>query len=278
MSVFSAQWLALRAAADHRACSPWLTDCGRAWASEHVVRTRRALHVVDLGSGTGSTVRRLAPVLPVDQRWLLVDHDLSLLGEATARTVAERPGLGNHSLSVDTRSADLAAIPLDALLNNADLVTASALFDLVSDRWCADFAQAVARPGRALLAQLTYDGRIGWSPPDADDEDIRVLVNRHQQSDKGFGTALGPAAAAALPSHLADAGATVHVADSTWHLSPDDQALSAELLAGWAEAAIAVEPAARSRVEAWRMRRCAQIPDADTRIAVGHVDVFACWP
>ena len=43
-----------------------------------------AIRVADLGSGTGSTVRALAPCFPKCQRWRLFDNDLGLLVRARA--------------------------------------------------------------------------------------------------------------------------------------------------------------------------------------------------
>ena len=67
-SDFSAEWLALREPVDHRSradelvpilCEEW-QRCG--WE-----------RIVDLGCGTGSNLRYLAPKLPGFQHWILVD-------------------------------------------------------------------------------------------------------------------------------------------------------------------------------------------------------------
>src|SRR5438874_8082377 len=66
---FSAGWLALREAADHAARSDRL-----ARAAAGAIRGRTPVRIVDLGCGTGSNLRYLAPRLPPPQRWLLVDR------------------------------------------------------------------------------------------------------------------------------------------------------------------------------------------------------------
>ena len=65
------------------------------------------------------------------------------------------------------------------------------------------------RPGRALLAVLTYDGRMTLTPPDPFDAHVRRLVNRHQRTDKGFGAALGPLATDWLCQQARSHGAQV---------------------------------------------------------------------
>ncbi len=80
MSGFSAEWLALREPADHRARNRDLLGAlARRFAG------RDTLSVVDLGCGAGSNLRALAPALPRRQRWRLVDHDAALLGAARGR-------------------------------------------------------------------------------------------------------------------------------------------------------------------------------------------------
>ena len=57
-----------------------------------------ALSIVDLGSGTGSTVRALSARLPTTQAWRLVDNDPVLLAEAFAM---DRP----RGVAVETASS-----------------------------------------------------------------------------------------------------------------------------------------------------------------------------
>ena len=70
------------------------------------------------------------------------------------------------------------------------------LLDLVSDTWLDRLAVEIAARSIPVYAALSYDGRIGFSPPDPLDAAITAAVNAHQRTDKGFGPALGPAAAA----------------------------------------------------------------------------------
>ncbi len=74
MSGFSTDWLALREAADHRSRnSAPLSKLAARFAD------REDVFVVDLGAGTGSNLRAVAPALPARQQWILIDHDPALL-------------------------------------------------------------------------------------------------------------------------------------------------------------------------------------------------------
>ena len=62
MTVFSADWLAAREPHDARARNPVVLDTLVA-----AVASLRSISIVDLGCGTGSTVRAIGPRLPARQ-------------------------------------------------------------------------------------------------------------------------------------------------------------------------------------------------------------------
>ncbi|MFZ1416079.1 MAG: class I SAM-dependent methyltransferase [Defluviicoccus sp.] len=273
MSGFSADWLSLRADADARARSARITARTAAWALARTHVTGRPLSIVDLGCGTGSNLRFLAPRLPVSQHWLMADHDPDLL------VLACRAASGCRRVrALEAVELDLATAPLARLLADADLVTASALFDLVEPGWAAGLVAALARPGRALLAVLTYDGRMTLAPADPFDAHLRCLVNKHQRTDKGFGRpALGPLAADWLCRQARLSGAHVLTARSDWRLAPADQALQQALLDGWADAACAIAPDTADGIAAWHASRLETLRRQGLVTVVGHRDLFAHW-
>ncbi len=158
------------------------------------------------------------------------------------------------------------------------LVTASALLDLVSRDWLEGLAAAVAASSASVLIALSFDGTIAIDPEAAEDETIAALVNRHQRTDKGFGPALGPEAWRVAGELLAGAGLAVRTAATPWHCGAADAALLEPLIAGWAEAALAVAPARRHAIEAWRERRLAEAAGGALRLTVGHRDLVALAP
>src|SRR5262249_43407457 len=123
MSGFSAAWLALRESFDLRARNPEVLE-----AIDALLGSRPAIRVADLGCGTGSTVRALCTRLPVQQHWNLFDNDASLL--AIARNAVP---VGNIELTAT--QLDLSDDLETAIGAPFDLITMSALLDLVSENW-----------------------------------------------------------------------------------------------------------------------------------------------
>jgi SAM-dependent methyltransferase len=260
MSGFSEDWLAAREVFDHRARSPEILAELNRWLAPRRA-AGKSVRVLDLGCGTGSTARYLTPRLAAPLSWTLVDGDPALLRRACEST-GGRP--------ID---ADLAECDLSALIEANDLVTASALLDLVSEAWLERLWRAVTEHRAALLAGLSYDGRIALAPADPFDAAIRDLLNRHQRGDKGFGPALGPAASSALAKRAHRDGWRAMVRRSDWRLTAgSDSTGLAMLIRGWAEAALELAPGLEEKIIAWRDRRLAETA---LSVTVGHRDILA---
>ena len=280
MTGFAADWLALREPVDRCARSAPVLAATRLWADRRAT-PGCALRVVDLGAGTGGNLRCLAPHLSAPQAWTLVDDDPGLLALARragrhGRIAAMR---GDGSLRVRAIACDLAATrSLTETVRGGQLITASALFDLTSAAWCRRLVREIARPGVALHAALTYDGRIAIDPADPFDDMIRHLFNRHQRRGKRFGSALGPAAAPVLARQAAASGAIVLGGRSDWRLGRGRTRLIEALLADWAAAAREMLPEQGRDIDAWGMRRRRLMEAGQLRVVVGHLDLLAIWP
>ena len=126
MSGFTAEWLALREAADARARAPALASMLR-----ERLASRRAVAIVDLGSGTGANLRATAPLLGKRQSWRLVDHDQALLDEAAARLVdwadagvlSRVPDFNGSDFRVPKHSAQVIAVTVSSIRSLSSMVT-----------------------------------------------------------------------------------------------------------------------------------------------------------
>ncbi len=259
MSGFEARWLNLREPVDHAARD---TDLRR-MAIEHLVGKGEGVKVVDLGCGTGSTFRALLPE-SLRWHWLLLDNDPLLLAEARSRH-GDAPVL-------ETAETDLAALSPD-LFAGADLVTASALFDLVSAGFVQRLAEQIQRYGAGLYAALNYDGTCQWGNRHPADADVVAAFNEDQRRDKGFGPALGPESGPFLKTALEAAGFRVSIKPSPWVFTPEHAELHRQFIEGMASAVAAMRSLDPLLLEDWRRHRLARAEHSSC--TVGHWDVLA---
>ena len=312
MSETLGDWLKLREAADWEARSSRLVQQVVAAAPHQVAPYAMegdGYNVLDLATGTGSNVRYLAERLPGRQRWLVVDRSPDLLALVTDRTAAWAAARGfechTHATGVrvrhasldceiETRQRDLRVLDDAALFAGRQLVTASALLDLVSASWLQSLAAQCRAAGAAVLFALTYNGESSCSPVEPEDDLIRELLNRHQHTDKGLGgVAAGPDAVACAERCFIEAGYQVRIEPTDWNIGPAHAGMQRYLINDWARAATELAPelgphitglATRQPQEgvastgvSWRDRRLAHIDAGRSRIIVRHHDL-AGWP
>ena len=130
---FSAQWLALREPYDQAARNETVLDAVRKAFAGHA-----AVRVCDLGCGTGSTMRAVAPLLPARQDWRLLDNDAALLEAGISQATAA-------AFAASERAA-LAAV------RHVIVTSPSTQRVLVADYGVADAVVTVAMPGNDRIA------------------------------------------------------------------------------------------------------------------------------
>lgn len=278
---FSADWLALREPADHRSRSAELLA--------HLakkVESRDVLRITDLGCGTGSNLRATAPALNAHQEWTLVDYDFVLLEQA-ARSLTEwadeAKAIGDDlvlikdgkNIGVKFRIADLNKELEQVISGEIDVVTASALFDLISEPWMKRFIAALKTTPALLYTVLTYNGEDEFLPAHPFDWGIINAFKIHQRRDKGFGPAEGPQAAATLARLLKEAGYGVETADTPWVLKPSDIQLKTELLKGLQGAAMETGLVSDNGANDWLFWRTSMGDQKGSRLKTGHTDILA---
>lgn len=262
---FTKDWLSLRAPADTRSRASDLMAMAAAVATRRC--TTETVQIVDLAAGTGAVMRALAPMIARPQHWTLIDTDPGLLAEA-ARLAHEAPPAAD--LTFDIVETDLSQNPTP-WTGHPDLVTASAMFALVSMRFIGRLTERLSTDRVPLLALLTYDGVMSTQPPHAADAQMERALNAYARSERSFGTAVGPDAIVLLSQTLEQAGFIVHQRDSAWRLTRDEDAALMDTVADrWATAAVELMPSERAAVEAW----LAHVREAQG-LTIGHTDLLA---
>ena len=160
----------------------------------------------DLGCGSGSLGRWLAPQLPGPQHWVLHDRDAALL----ARAEAGLPATAADGTPVTARVEQGDLTDLDAAqLAGTSLVAASALLDLLTAEEVDALADACTAAGCPALLTLSVTGSVGFFPAEPLDSVFGAAFDAHQRrtvvSDSGSRRLLGPDAGATAEHAFAQA-------------------------------------------------------------------------
>lgn len=256
MSGFDPTWLSLREPYDHA-----VRDADLTTAFVEVLGSSPG--VIDLGCGTGSNLRYLAPRLPAGQHWTCIDYDPRLL---EVLQVSKPDGV-----EVETVRLDLATKLDQVSIEPGIGVTSTALLDLTSQIWLDQLAERCRN--NPVLMTLAVDSVLTWQPDDPLDGPVRGAFWRHQATDKGFGPAAGPDAVDYLARRFRELGHEVRIARSDWVFSAEDGAILDPLLRGIAGAALEIEP--DLPIRAWLDRRLADVEERRLKMTVGHKDLLA---
>ena len=259
-------WLALREPVDAAARARDLAE-----ALERALPAGGPRVIHDLGCGTGSMGRWLAPLLAGPQRWVLHDRDADLLAAA----VADAPGSAADGtpVAVEARRGDLARMSVGDLAG-ASLITASALLDLLTGAELDRLAGLGVRIGCPILLTLSVVGQVEITPSDPLDHRLAAAFDSHQRRETERGRLLGPDAVDSAVEVFRRLGAEVLVRPSPWRLGPEHSALAAEWLAGWVGAACDQEPELAGECELYTRRRLKQAGAGELTVTVGHADLL----
>ncbi|HEV8451086.1 MAG TPA: class I SAM-dependent methyltransferase [Gaiellales bacterium] len=261
----SSDWLALREAADAGARARDLV--------EHVRRRLPAAgHPVihDLACGSGAMGRWLAPLLPGPQVWVMHDRDADLLEVAACNPPG--PAADGATVVVETRLSDITQLCADDLAG-ANLITASALLDLMTEDELVGLVDVCAEVGCPVLLTLSVVGRVELAPADPLDQFVAAAFDANQRRMTAGGRLLGPDAAAAAAEGFRRRGADVLARSSPWRLADADADLAAEWFSGWLDAAWEQVDLFAEAGE-YARRRLAQARSGKLAVTVDHSDLL----
>ncbi|MGA5302725.1 class I SAM-dependent methyltransferase [Nucisporomicrobium flavum] len=259
---FSTEWLSLREPADAAARSTDLVGLLRPAGGELVVR--------DLGCGTGSLARWLAPRLPGPQRWILQDRDPALLAYAAEHLPTA--AADGSPVTAETAQGDVTDLTATDL-TGVSLVTCSALLDLFTADEVTALAEVCAAAGVPALFTLSVTGEVTFDPPHPLDAEVAAAFNEHQRRETDGRRLLGPEAVGAAAQAFASADVTVTTRSSPWRLGPETAGLLAGWLRGWVAAAAEQRP--ELQLDDYLAARLAEIEAGSLRATVDHQDLYA---
>ncbi|MFJ6386005.1 class I SAM-dependent methyltransferase [Streptomyces sp. NPDC091972] len=263
---YAPEWLELREGPDAAARATDLLDPLRIRLANLPGKAGLVIH--DLGCGTGSMGRWLAPRLDGPQHWILHDRDPYLLHFAAV--ASPRSAADGSRVTVETRRGDVGLLTPDVLAG-ASLVTASALLDVLTREEIDTLAAACTGAGCPALLTLSVAGRVELDPADPLDEEIADAFNAHQRR----GALLGPDAVTVACEAFSERGATVRLHPSAWRLGPAESALTAQWLRGWVGAAVEERPELKERAEPYLRDRLEACRAGELKAIVHHSDLLA---
>jgi hypothetical protein len=262
----SSSWLDLREPADASARAQEL-----AAIAAHALPGGDVSVIHDLGCGTGSMARWLAPQLPGEQRWVLHDRDVELL--RIAETGALPSSSDGAAVSVQLRRSDIRRLE-HADLAGASLITASALLDLMTHAELAGLVALCTSAGCPVLITLSVTGRVSLEPADPLDAAVAAAFNGHQRRRTGAGHLLGPDAVGAAVELFGRGPVDITVRPSPWRLGPERRELAAAWLDGWLAAACEQAPELEEPRADYASRRLAEIAGGRLLVTVDHADLL----
>ncbi len=262
----AADWLALREPADGAARSSELVEVLRSSLPGSCGRT--VVH--DLGCGTGSMARWLAGQLPGAQHWVMYDRDVTLLDLAAAHP--PDPSSDRAPVTYETRSHDITR--LDEIAG-ADLITASALLDILTAEEIHRLVATCVSARCPVLITLNVIGRVDLTPADPFDQRVAEAFNAHQRRLSGGRRLLGPDAVPVAAQEFSRRGLDVLIRESPWRLGPEQAALASEWFVGWLDAACEQQAWLGREARGYAQRRLAEAAAGGLVVTVHHVDLLA---
>jgi hypothetical protein len=259
----STDWLALRERADAAARSRELVEHLAIPASG-----RWLIH--DLGGGTGSMGRWLAPLLSGPQHWVLHDRDAELLALADV----SGPAADGAPVTIETLQSDITRLQPGDLVG-ATLITASGLLDMLTEDELDGLVTACVAAGCPVLVAMSVVGRVELTPADPLDGRVADAFNAHQRRPTERGRLLGPDAVAPAVERFGRLGAEVLVAPSPWRLGASQPELTEVWFTGWVGAAYDQQPELTAEAASYTRRRLAQAAAGQLDVTVDHADLLA---
>ena len=270
MEKFALDWLALREHEDFLARNSSILK-----SVQKYFRSQKQLNILDIGCGTGATMRALLPNFNQQQIWTLLDADDKLL---------ECAKFLNQSLLEETTNkmilkfCDLSK-GFGYLHADYNLVTTTAFLDLVSESWIKEFILALKDQNLAFYCSITPTNNIFIEPKINLDDKVICAFNKHRYIDKGFGESLGGKVTDFTINVLNNSDFHVFQANKEWGCqNPDSEfrkVFYSQLIEDIAKAVAETNLLESAKLEHWKRTRLSDIHNNQCKLWFEIVDFFA---
>ena len=229
---FETNWLDRRYQYDNAARDKKVEE-----ACLNYLENKSSVTILDIGSGTGSNCLYFMEKMPTVQNWIFVEHDEHLSKYALERIKKQASELGYSikgdaqklCLEKENRQVEISYITdsffdLDKKvdLSKVDLVTAGAVFDLLSFKQFVDIASIVLENEIALLATMNY-AEMSFSPEEASDILFIEKYEKHMSRTQEFGKAMGKDCSRSMVKFFRKHQREVVYGASVWNLNGKEE-------------------------------------------------------
>lgn len=265
----------------------------REWEAIHQFAYLDHVHLVDLGTGTGSNVRYYLEQFPQNQTWHCVEEDGALkeMFWQNIKQLAKTEGYelewngealkmskSGHWVNIHFVEGNL--MELDSLVDllRTDFILANAVFDLFSEAQFSELIHIISHHSLSLFFSLNYEG-MKFFPSEEADVFYIDQYNAHMKRPQPFGHGMGPDASQLMEKAFRTALAEVKLGESIWEIGEKDEKMLTYLL-GFFEDALAdwwKTTEEKAAFIAWIGRKKTMIQEQQLAANVYHQDVLASF-
>lgn len=236
---FQVEWLEGRFSFDAKARNKTVEQA----CLEHFSK-RASLNIVDIGAGTGSNFRYFWNRFSQNQNWTFVELNPELAKVAKEKCIQfaqeqqflvsnQRDRLifqkGKQYRSVQILHQSFLELHQFLDLNTIDLITAGAVFDLLSTNMLDQFLSKIITSQTALLATINYTG-MRFKHSTKRDQQYVQLYEAHMCRQQAFGRAIGPKFPDYLKAFSNAKSIPLLMGSSHWIIGPNDHKMHQFLL------------------------------------------------
>lgn len=249
------------------------------------------ISILDAGCGTGSNFHYYFEKLPKEQEWTFLDFEQNLLSACKERLkeyarkqnykVREQDGVlsiksAGKQAQVRFIKGDLGEVEHLTDMKTTDLVTANALFDLLSYDQFDSFACKLSAYNVCLLATLNYY-ETSFLPYTEEDGRFVRYFHTHMTRPQPFGAAMGPNCTEEMLDLLNEHQMMIEQEGSQWHLKRYDTTMHHYLLHFFEHAVrdLSLSDSEITELEEWLEHKKRMSQDHKLEIIVDHSDIFA---
>ena len=207
-------------------------------------KDKERLNILDIGAGTGSNFQHLWNRFPQHQNWIFVELNPELAQVAKEKCIqlAKKQGFSiaeeNKRLvfqkekqyrSIQILNQSFLELHQFLDLDKVDLITAGAVFDLLSSTMLDQFLNQLLEHQIALLATINYTG-MHFQHSSTTDQQFIQLYEAHMCRQQDFGRAIGPKFPEYLKAFSNAKSIPLLMGSSHWIIGPTDHKMHRFLL------------------------------------------------